>query len=87
MFSPKPYFALFLVSKFKRWEELSNYGGRERKLTNDQYSMMKLAILDVNEFNLTRRILFRSFSLDLTEKDRYGIGDFLLFKLCFYFIF
>jgi hypothetical protein len=78
MFSPKPYFARFLVSKFKRGEELSNYGGRERKLTNDQYSMMKLVILDVNEFHLTRRILFRSFSLDLTEKDRYGIGDFFI---------
>jgi len=62
MFGLKTCFARFLVSKFKRGEELSYYGGREKKLTNDQYSMMKLVILDVNKFHLTKRILFRSFS-------------------------
>ena len=84
MFGPKPCFARFLFSKFKREKELSYYGGRERKLTN-QYSMMKFVIFNVNEFHLTRKILFRSFSLNLTEKDKYSLGIFLLFKLCFLF--
>jgi hypothetical protein len=61
MFGLKTCFARFLVSKFKRREELSCYGGREKKLTKDQYSMVKLIILDVKEFHLTKRILFRFF--------------------------